>query len=187
MREENVYSDNELLALVCADNRRAFDILYERYWEMLFGIAYNRLRDVRSSEDIVHDIFLSLWHNKDHVRIDSLKSYLAASAKYMVLAHIKRNSYVRRYQNEATLLPQGEPSAENSIHYRRILAIVQEEVNRLPEKCRVIFKCSRDLGLSSKEIANRLHISPKTVDNQINKALHHLREKVKHLSFFFWL
>lgn len=187
MSEGNAYSDDELLALICSGNRRAFDMLYERYWELLFGIAYNRLRDVESSEDIVHDIFLSLWHNKEHVRIDSLKSYLAASVKYMVLAHIKRNSYLRRYQNEAILLPPREPSAENAIHYRRILDMVQEEVNRLPEKCRVIFRCSRDLGMSSKEIANKLHLSPKTVDNQINKALHHLREKVKHLSFFFWL
>jgi RNA polymerase sigma-70 factor (ECF subfamily) len=62
-----------------------------------------------------------------------------------------------------------------------MLKLVNEEVNQLPEKCRIVFRYSRQNGMSSREIASALGISPKTVDNHLNKAITHLRHKMKHL------
>lgn len=179
MLEKDSNPDNELVALLSEDNTLAFTMLYNRYWETLFAIAYNRLKDIQAAEDIVHDVFMSLWHNRHSVTPDSLKSYLAAAAKYMVFAQIRKKIYARRYQEEKALIPVPDMHPELSIHYRRILTLVQEEINSLPEKCKLIFKCSREQGMSAKEIAAQLRISPKTVDNQINKALRLLKFKMK--------
>jgi len=64
---------------------------------------------------------------------------------------------------------------ESALHYKRILEIVKIEVEKLPEKCKLIFKYSRNDGMPVKQIAKELHISPKTVENQLNKALKQLK------------
>lgn len=68
---------------------------------------------------------------------------------------------------------------ENSLHYKRILMLVKTEVEKLPEKCRIIFQYSRNEGMSVKQIAKVMDISPKTVENQLNKALRQLRTAVR--------
>lgn len=66
-------------------------------------------------------------------------------------------------------------TTEASVHYKRILELVNSEVEKLPEKCRLIFRCSRNEGLSVKQIAERFRLSPKTVENQLTKALNRLK------------
>jgi len=176
-------TNEELMQLLSQDNERAFTELYQRFWQTLFAIAYNRLKEIPTAEDIVHDVFASLWKNRHTVKVDSLENYLATAVKYMVLAQVKKQAHARKYQSQTTALYIPAMAEEDSVHYRRILAMVQEEINQLPEKCRLIFRCSREQGMSTRQIAQSLHISPKTVDNQLHKALTHLRLKMKHILF----
>lgn len=186
MPGEGIYSDSELVVLLSKDNPRAFTLLYDRYWKMLFSIAYNRLKDIQVAEDIVHDVFMSLWHNRNTISPDALNPYLATAVKYMVLAQVRKKTYARQYEKLKGPASVTDIYIEDSIHYRRILNIIEEELNSLPEKCRLIFKCSREEGMSSKEIAERFQISPKTVDNQINKALRRLKHKIQDLLWSFF-
>ncbi len=183
MPTEELYSDEELLASLSNDNERAFTILYERYWEMLFALAYNRLKEVQTAEDTVHDVFMSLWHNRHTLQPEVLKNYLAAAVKYTVLARIKKENLARRYQTETSCTPLSQVTPESAAHYRLILKLMRQEVNNLPEKCQLIFKYSREQGMSSKEIAGLLHLSSKTVDNQLHKALHLLKLKLKRIVY----
>jgi RNA polymerase sigma-70 factor (family 1) len=181
MPGKELYTDAELLVLLAKESseQEAFTLLYNRFWETLFAIAYNRLKEVQVAEDIVHDVFCSIWHNRHSISPNNLKAYLAASVKYIVLAHLRRKEYFRKYQLENKLTSEEVPSPEDEPHYRQILNMMEEEINELPDACKLIFKCSRELGMSSKEIAAQFHISPKTVDNQINKALHRIRIRMK--------
>ncbi|MBN9384173.1 MAG: RNA polymerase sigma-70 factor [Chitinophagaceae bacterium] len=181
MPNEGIYPDNELVVLLSKDDTRAFTLLYNRYWKILFSIAYNRLKDIQTAEDIVHDAFMSLWHNRHTLSPDALNPYLATAVKYMVFAQVRKKAHAREYEKEQGFAPVPDIHIEDSVHYRRILNIIEEELNSLPEKCRLIFKYSREQGMSSKEIAARFQISPKTVDNQINKALRRLKVKIKDL------
>ncbi|MGO4292426.1 RNA polymerase sigma-70 factor [Chitinophaga sp. RAB17] len=180
-RGVHLLSDEELISLMAEDNEAAFTALYHRYWEMLLGMAFNRLKDLPAAEDIVHDVFASIWRNRNKLAADSLSHYLAAAVKYMTIAHFRKKEYGHKYQ-ETILDPDlCDGNMENRLHYRHILQMVNEEVNNLPEKCRVVFRYSRQNGMSSREIAQVMGISHKTVDNQLNKAITHLRHKMKHL------
>jgi len=186
MRKYELYEENELLQLLSRDDELAFTELYERYWQKLFAIAYNRLKEVDSAEDIVHDVFASLWHNRKTVEVKALENYLATAAKYIVLARVKKKMRERHYLSmNPREQPATEPYPEEAVHYKRLLELVNKEVEKLPERCRLIFKYSRDQGLPVKEIAKRLDISPKTVENQLNKALKQLRFVVKNLHSLF--
>lgn len=186
MRKYELYQENELLQLLSQDDELAFTELYNRYWQKLFAVAYNRLKEVDSAEDIVHDVFASLWHNRKAVEVKALENYLATAAKYIVLARVKKKMRERRYLSmNPPEQPAKEPYPEEAAHYKHLLELVNKEVEKLPERCRLIFKYSRDQGLPVKEIAKRLDVSPKTVENQLNKALKRLRFVVKNLHSLF--
>lgn len=169
------YEENELLSLMAQDDKAAFTELYDRFWKKLFVIAFNRIKDKQSAEDIVHDVFASLWNNRTQVNIDQLENYLAVAVRYSVFSTIKKKSRVKQIEQNLSLSSIVEMPVETSLHYKKILELVKTEVEHLPEKCRIIFKYSRDAGMPVKEIARQLHLSPKTVENQLGKAIRQLK------------
>jgi RNA polymerase sigma-70 factor (ECF subfamily) len=185
MKAYQSYDNNTLLALVAKSDEFAFAEIYNRYWQKLFVIAYNRLQVTETAEDIVHDLFATFWANRKKAQIDCLENYLATAVKYMVLARIRRLSRERIYRSNNYELPVFELSIETSLHYKRILELVKTEVEKLPEKCRLIFKYSRNEGMAVRQIAEHLSLSPKTVENQINKALKQLKLATKTLVYLF--
>ena len=172
------YQDEELLLLLNKSDKDAFTEIYNRYWAELFGIAYNRLQQAVTAEDVVHDVFLSLWKNRSAQNILQLENYLATATKYCVLAKIKKLHQQKSFSNRIQNTIQ-QPQLEESLDYKRVLEIIKTEVERLPEKCKLIFKSSREDGKPVKQIAAELNLSPKTVENQITKALKQLRLATK--------
>lgn len=186
MSNYNSYTNEQLLDFLNKSDELAFTEIYERFWYKLFAISYNRLEEYDVAEDVVHDVFASLWANRTKVEIASLENYLATATKYMVLLKIKKKERERIYNNTLNEVPITELPIEVSLHYKKILEIVKIEIENLPERCRLIFKYSRNDGMSARDIALQLNISPKTVENQVNKALKHLRLATRSfLSSFF--
>ena len=175
MRKYSLYDNKDLLGLLSQNDDLAFTELYERFWQKLFAMAYCRLKEIETAEDIVHDVFASLWANRNAITIESLDNYLATAVKYMVLDKIKKKEKDRLYKNSFNQPLVVEMTAESSLHYKQILEIVNKEVNRLPERCRLVFNCSRNENLPVKQIAQKLNISTSTVENQMNKALRQLK------------
>jgi RNA polymerase sigma-70 factor (ECF subfamily) len=182
MKKYQSYNNDELLGLLSRGDEVAFTEIYERYWQKLFVIAYNRIKEIETAEDIVHDVFVSLWANREKVNIGSLENYLAVATKYTVLSKINKKERERAYEKSSSVQASVyDLPIEASLHHKHILELVRKEVEKLPEKCRLIFKYSRDEGMPIKQIANELNLSPKTVENQINKALKHLKVVMKSL------
>lgn len=175
MKEYQLYTNKDLLLLLSQNDQQAFAELYQRYWQKLFALAVNRLKCTAAAEDVVQDVMLSLWKGRLHLKIEQLENYLASATKYCVLAKVKSMqkdrgiSLILSQQNLVT------DSSENALHYKKILEIIKKEVETLPQRCKLIFKYSREEGMATKEIAQLLQLSPKTVENQLTKALKHLR------------
>lgn len=179
MDEYRSYDNRVLVDLLAKSDELAFMEIYDRYWQKIFTIAHNRLNNTPEAEDVVHDVFASLWANRASQQIEILENYIAVAAKYIVLSKIRTKLRERKYQETAGTALVVEMPVETALHYKRILMVVKTEVEKLPEKCRIIFKYSRNEGMTVKQIAQVLDISPKTVENQLNKALKHLRTAVR--------
>ncbi|HRN58577.1 MAG TPA: RNA polymerase sigma-70 factor [Agriterribacter sp.] len=179
-------SDEILVARLQKGDQLAFEAIYTRYWQTLYAIAYNRLKAQAEAEDIVHDVFTLIWQRRYEVKPGSLSAYLAAAVKYAVLSHIRKRDSARKYILHESATIRMEVTSDHQLHHKRILQMVQSEIERLPERCRLIFKYSREKGMSTKEIARTLNLSDKTVENQISKALHHLKSSFRNVfsSFF---
>ena len=160
-------------------NEPAFTLIYKRYWQKLYVVAFYRLGSRQAAEDVVHEVFASLWKNRTSAGIRSLYAYLAAATKYAVFAELAKQ------KKEASRIPTVEIADDQAIDGRFLQKMIAEEINRLPDKCRLVFRYSRQSGLSNKEIAGELGISEKAVEKHISKALSRLRLQLRHfLSFF---
>ena len=176
-------SNNELLGLLRSEDQAVFTEIYRRYWQTLYAIAYNRLRDQQDSEDVVHDIFSSLWYNRHKSEIHDLKAYLATAAKFRVLATIRKEQNRQTYTEQISHINIAESyDLSEALHYKRILQAVHEEVEHLPERCRLVFKYSREQNMPIKQIASQMNLSTSTVENHLNRALKKLHIVAKKLS-----
>jgi RNA polymerase sigma-70 factor (ECF subfamily) len=180
------YTDKQLLALLSQNDEAAFSAIYDRFWQRLFVIAYNRVKDTPTAEDIVHDVFAGLWANRTSVDIDILENYLAVAVKYAVLTKLKKQAREKAFLQSSHDTPVIGLPVEDTLQTRQLQDLIQTEIERLPEKCRLIFKYSRDKGMPVKDIARHLHLSPKTIENQLAKAVRHLRVAVRSFLHFFF-
>lgn len=164
----------------------AFSELYDQYWESLYGFVNSRIHNSEASEDILHDLFLSLWKNREKlVEIHSLESYMYTSCRYLIIAFIKKQARIIQSVDSALLeIEDSQSSLEDRLHYRHVLDQLHSEVERLPEKCRQVFRLSREQHLTNLEISQELGVTESTVENHINKALRRLRVVAKHFMTF---
>lgn len=174
--------EKTLLRLLAQGNEEALTLIYRAHWQSLFLSAYNVLKDKKACEDIVQDLFVQLWVKRETLDIQaSLKTYLSVAVRYQVF------HYLRKAKRVSAL---AEPVSENisvqacdeMLLQKDLRGKVAEAVEMLPEKCRAIYRLSREEHLSHKEIAARLHISGKTVENQLTIALRRLRHYLEEYS-----
>ena len=175
MIEMRLIEDTDLMERLRDGDDLALKLIYKKYWTQLYTSAHNVLHDQPACEDIIQDLFINLWNKREQIEIKaSLKSYLFASVRYEVYRQVRHGS-VREdiFENIQDRLQT--PSEYGNIEHRELLSYVNSIVNNLSEKCKVVYKLSREEQLSHKEIARKLDISTKTVENHLNKALRQLR------------
>ncbi|RXK83398.1 RNA polymerase sigma factor [Filimonas effusa] len=170
-------SDLELWLAVRNDNELAFNELFHRYWSRLYKAAQYKLRDKETSSEVVHDIFLSLWQRRHQLEINNFSGYLLMCIRYQVYTRLKPAkapvSYQAQMEDNTCALTWNK--GEINIQEHELHESLQECVSQLPKRCHEIFHLSRIEHLSNQEIAERLGISKKSVENQITMALKHLR------------
>lgn len=176
-------------APIAAGDRIAFEALFRAHYRPLCAFAMGYLKDMDKAEDLVQDLFFRLWLDREKVQVTtSVKAYLYASVRNRCLNAVKSGAKVRALNEDMDDRVQVEERSEDE-HTERI-ARVQAAIESLPEERRKVFKLSRYDGLKYHEIAERLGISVKTVENQMGSALKTLRielqDLVPLLPWLFW-
>lgn len=172
------FSDNELWDAVVADNNRAFVLLYNRYWKKIYNTASHYLKNPAAAEEITHDVFVSLWEKRKLNKIENFLPYLQATARYQVYKYLKAakincTAYIEQFAE--TSVPLVYNSGVNKLEYENMESRLAQFLHALPPRCQEIFWLSRINSLSNQEIAEKLNISKRTVENQLTRALKALR------------
>ena len=170
--------DGELWDLIVKGDEPAFRALYQRYWQIIYTTAFSYLHDRQACMEIVQDIFVSIWRQRTQLQPGSFHHYLTAAARYQVYRHLQqrlkqRILYREDLQESTGRQPVNE--GEFGLQYRELEATLDLHLAGLPDRCREIFYLSRKEQLTIAEIAEKLHISKRTVENQLTRALQHLR------------
>lgn len=167
--------DHDWLTLLKEGEETALANIYRVYWQRLYTAAYAILKDAQACEDIIQEIFLKLWQNRRQIEIKtSLAAYLYASVRYEVYRQIKAGRVREDLFDDIYERIQAGPDY-GRIEYKELYSRINAIVELLPEKCKAVYKLSREEHLSHKQIAAQLDISTKTVENHLTKALNLLR------------
>jgi RNA polymerase sigma-70 factor (ECF subfamily) len=170
--------DNELLERLKAGDESALDMLFTTWYPYLFRIAYTMLQDTDASKDCVQEVFVRFWQKREILEVQStLKGYLQRMIVNECLA-FKRRQKMHARPEDHNALPDPSPSALHHLESGSLETLIHEAIDRLPDQCALIFRMSRLEEMSYREIAEHLELSPKTVENQIGKALKLLRESL---------
>lgn len=176
-------SDN-ILDVLRKDERGAFQLLFERYYDNLLLYCYHITNDLEAAEDIVQDCFYQLWYNK---RLDRFTGDL----ERFIFKMVKNRSFLFLKEHKKRHDTQMSFSQENeSVHYditeehQGEIEILYNTIDRLPDKCRQVFLMACLNDKTYQEIANETGTSINTVKTQIKTALKFLRENLQKDQFF---
>lgn len=165
--------------------KRDIDEAFRCYYRPLCLYAMHYLHDMYLVEDLVQDCFVELWERmNDEKTVSSVKAYLYMMVRNRCLDTLKKDNQIDCNVSPSDLagIIQDEEAEERSL----IEARLWTAIDSLPKKCREVFLLSKRDGLKYKEIADKLNISTKTVENQVAKAMKLLKEgTIKIYNFFF--
>jgi RNA polymerase sigma factor (sigma-70 family) len=169
-----VQEDRLLLLQLQEGKRTAFNILYSKYWEQAYSNAYKRLKDEDQAKDIVQEIFVSIWVNR-HNPISNLPAYLSISVRNQVFKLAAKNKNLTPYLDVFENITDQHYKADSNILWQEFYSAYERLLLTLPPKRQQIFRLRFHDDIPTKAIAAQMQISRKTVQNQLGKAIEHLR------------
>jgi RNA polymerase sigma-70 factor (family 1) len=179
------YPDEDLLTLMHEhEDELAFGELYNRYFRLLYNYSYEKVNDQFVAQEIVQELFVSLWQHRHRQVVQACRPYLFSVAKNLVISYYRKEfARQRHYSQWGTLRPVATETSDQQTLTDDLQHRYEKGLTLLPGKCREVFVLSRQ-GMPNREIAQALAISEKTVEQHITKALRllriHLKEHLLH-------
>lgn len=174
---------DHLARSVSEDNRSAFSMLYQVYYENVFRFSYYFLRDKEACREVVSDVFFSIWQSRKKLKeITNLEAYFYIVTKNEAMRYLNRkNEYEKLSLDDFPIeLEDLEASSpDGQLIDKEIETLLTQIINELPDKCRLIFLMARQEGLKPKEIGKVLSISESTVRVQMKIAVEKIIEKIR--------
>ncbi|MHA4812167.1 RNA polymerase sigma-70 factor [Flavitalea flava] len=167
--------DEELVAL-SGIRPGDFEEIYHRYYPLLLNIARKKLNSRAVAEDLVQEVFVSLYQRREYVEFKvSVNSYLSRAIRFKIFNEYRAENVRLKYSKNDFSSPVCKNDF-SSIEMKELAQKIENLYNRLPERCREVFFLSRNGGFSRKDISDKLQISISTVEKHISKALKIFRE-----------
>lgn len=179
--DEILNSDAFLFSALKKGNKNAFTKLYERYWEKLYYVAYQHTQSAQESEDLIHELFIDLWKNRKKIKIKkTVSAYILTALKYKIFRFYDSKTVRKKYADNIKQKDNNSSNiTEMVLSFNELSHLIEFEIDKLPERCKVIFKMRRLEEYSVEEVAEKLKISPNTINNQMTKASKILRQNLK--------
>lgn len=170
----------------------AFEYFFEKYSKVLFHFSYKLLKSRVDAEEIVQNVFLKIWEKRSQVNPEQpFRPYL-----FTIALNDIRKSFIEKAKREMfkvelfDFLVEQANDSDEELNFGYYLKLLDQEIDRLPEKRRAVFLLLKKEGLTVNEAANFLNVSPKTVENQLTAAIKTIRDsffekKIRNLYLFF--
>jgi RNA polymerase sigma-70 factor (ECF subfamily) len=170
----------DILKRLKENDRSALKELFQLHYLPVCQTIHRLVRDQSTSEDLAQEVFLRFWNKRHKIHINSsLSAYIRRMATNEALGYLRSR---KTFEEEEVILNDQRQSGQNveeQALYTELEDHIKAAINELPPKCRAVFVLSRFEELTYQEIADRMEISIKTVENQMGRALKILRAKLK--------
>lgn len=170
--------EKELVDGLKQGDKKAFQLLFELYSKRIFAFARGYLKSKSEAEEIVQDVFVKVWNARESINTElSFKSYLFKITYNCIREYFNKQSRENRYKHEILdYAIEFDNRTEERIDYKSLLDLVEEKIALLPPRQREVILLSKKQGIPTKEIAELLEISPRTVEKHLSEALKQLKK-----------
>ena len=165
-------TDERLIEAIRRNDYVSYNKLFERYYGRLCQYVYSLLMDKSDTEDIVQELFLNIWKNRERIEIkENVGGYLYKMAKHLALNHLRSKVYFNNLSETQDQLSYEDYRVESE----ELRIALYSCIDHLPGRCKEVLLLHRIKGLKQKEISEKLDVSIKTIKNQIWISLQKLR------------
>ncbi len=169
---------NELVVSIKGGSIDALEVLFTRLKQDIYSFAFSYFRNKELAEEVVQEVFIRLWEKRELINPDyDLVSYIFKIAKNIILDQLREQArHGERYGQINPDLIYSSESADDQVIFNDFQNLLKEAVELLPPKRKYIFKLSREEKMTYSEISEHMNISINVVENQMSKALKHIRQ-----------
>jgi RNA polymerase sigma-70 factor (ECF subfamily) len=174
------FQDEQMALLLTRRDKAAFEQVFKTHYKNLYAYAFTMLKDESDAEEMVQQVFFKLWERSEHLSFSgSIAAYLYKAVHNESLNFLKHQKVKETHRlHVAYSMKNKSEQPQGKIIGRELEQKFRQALNELPEQCRTVFQLSRFEDMKYKEIAGKLDISVKTVENHMGKALKFLRTKL---------
>lgn len=173
------HSTRALLLKIADGDAHAYRQFFNRYWNRIYQVAFQLLKTREEAKDAVQIVFARLWEKRAMLtEVENPDSWLFIMARNTMLNMLKQQANARHSGMEEVLPEDGHTPAMQ-LEYKQTDALIQEAIAQLPPQQSLIFRLSREQGLTHPQIASKLKIAPATVKSHIIRALSYVRAYVR--------
>ena len=185
MAEENK-EEQRLAQGLASGSRKAFEEIFMRYYPKVRYFVFGLLKSEEDAEDLAQDIFAKLWTNRAaFADVRNLGVYLFVLSRNMTYNYIEAKQLRQEWLQERPFEEEDDSSPYEDLIAKDLTLLVDLVVDSLPPQRKTIYKLSREAGLSNAEIAEKLGLQKKTVENHLNLALKELRKVLLLIPFLY--
>ena len=185
MSSKKSQTNQLLLAELAKSNRKAFRKLFDLYWESMFINAKTAIGDESVAKDIVQDIWVRLWQQREALEIRGFEAYIFRAVQNGCFKYFRDKKFDRvRLNVIESSQPINKPDIVKQHDLEETQSLIRQSLNKLPSRCKQIFELSRMEQYSNEEIASQLGISKRSVENQISLAMKSIRASLTTILLF---
>jgi len=180
MRFYSNYSDQDLIFLMKRNDKKAFHVIYLRFWKKLFELGVQKVEDPMDAENLVQDVFVSLWNRREELEIkSSVQNYLVISLKYQVIKYYDKQRSIRLYQqNHLAKKELLDDSTQQYLDFEELKFQLNCLLNELPARSVLVYRLSKEQGWSHKEISTELGMTEKAVNALLVRVKKQLKTRL---------
>ena len=188
-----VANEHDLIQNFIKGDASSFDEIFRIYNKKVYAFSLRNLKNKEDAEGVVQEVFVNLWKDRDRLKdMKSLESWIFAICFNTIRKHFRKMMREKQHlQKFAEISSRDDNSTVTDVEYNDLLEKAEKIIERLPERQKIIFLLSKREGLSNSEIAGKLNITKKTVENHLTRAKSFIKKALVDnglLSLlFFWL
>lgn len=180
--KNHTLEDSQILTRLNEGDKEAFNLLYSKYWSFVYNHAFKRIPKSNLAEDVVQEVFTQLWLRKSYEDIKNLPGYFYIATRNQVFKIQRKERFYFPVEEIFEEINGQFESADSILLYKELLFAYQQMLDKLSPQQKQIFEMKYQQNLEINEIAEKLNISPKTVRNQLGRALSRLRAAINLIS-----
>ncbi|ALJ05371.1 RNA polymerase subunit sigma-24 [Pseudalgibacter alginicilyticus] len=181
-----MYSNIELAKHIANSDEVAFSRLYNRLWEKLYVFAQSIIMDENDAKDIIQEVWLDYWKRRNEICTDFIEAYLYQAVRYKTY-NVLRDAKFNKVQLEVSNEVLTDSIVELNHDLEETNLRLNSYITKLPTRCREIFTLSRYEGFNNEEIAHKVGVSKRTVENQISIALNLIRKNMEKIIYLLFI